>query len=91
MENVNRTQAVDQDTINQWFTPHNLTKEGQEGTNAVNAAAKALAQAINRYCPEGSDKLVAFRLLRQSVSTATASITLQATGIYEKESSLVGA
>lgn len=63
--------------IEAWFTYHAPTEDQQARYVELRAAAKNMAYAI-KYCTKPSaDQSAAFRLLRECVMTANASIALE--------------
>lgn len=66
--------------IEAWFTYHAPTPEQKLALEGINAAAKAFAYAIDRYCHSGADKSAAFRLVREARMTANASIVVPVVG-----------
>ena len=63
--------------INHWFTVHPPTDKQRESYELVREAGKALANTINRYCPDGADKSAAIRKVREAVMTANAAIACE--------------
>jgi hypothetical protein len=63
--------------IEAWFTYHSPSEDQQKRYVELRAAAKNLAYAI-RFCTQPSaDQSAAYRLLRECVMTANASIALE--------------
>ena len=62
------------DKIQHWFTYHAPTGETIPKYNKMREAALAFARIINEMCPDGPDKSVAIRKIREAVMTANASI-----------------
>ena len=63
--------------IEAWFTYHSPTEDQQKRYVELRAAAKNLAYAIQSCTPKSADQSAAFRLLRECVMTANASIALE--------------
>ena len=64
--------------IEAWFTYHSPTPDQQERYVALRGAAKELAYMIKACTKPGPDQSAAYRLLRECVMTANASIALEA-------------
>ena len=56
------------------FQYHKPTEETIPKYEAINAAAKALALAIDATCPPGADRTAAIRLVQQARMTANSAI-----------------
>lgn len=59
------------------FTYHAPTEDQVARLQAVNDAAKALAEAILQNAPESADRTTAIRLVREARMWANASIVLE--------------
>jgi hypothetical protein len=70
--------------IESWFTYHAPNADQQRRYQELRAAAKNLAYAILDCTPRSSDQSAAFRLLRECVMTANASIALETPGFLEQ-------
>lgn len=60
--------------IENWFTYHAPNEAQLEGYQVLRDNAKSLAHLINKYCPDGADKMAAIRKLRECIMTANAGI-----------------
>lgn len=60
--------------IETWFTYHPPTAEDQVKYNAINSAAKHLAEVIADCCPMCADAMDAVRKVREARMTANAAI-----------------
>ncbi len=67
-------QVPDEDDLQKWFTYHKPTDADIPKYLAVREAALAFAQVVYVNCPNGADKSVAIRKIREAVMTANASI-----------------
>jgi hypothetical protein len=56
------------------FTYHKPKNDQLARYEKLRAAAKAFAEVIDRSCPDGPDKTVAIRKVREAVMTANAAI-----------------
>lgn len=63
--------------IEDWFTYHSPTEDQQKRYVELRAAAKNLAYSIKANTKPSADQSAAFRLLRECVMTANASIALE--------------
>lgn len=63
--------------IENWFTYHAPNEDQQKRYVELRAAAKQLAYAILNNTKSSADQSAAFRLLRECVFTANASIALE--------------
>jgi len=63
--------------IENWFTYHAPSQDQQKRYVELRAAAKNMAYAINANTTPSADQSAAFRLLRECVMTANASIALE--------------
>lgn len=75
-EVVNRVMVnvPDDDALQNWFTYHKPTDEDIDKYLRIRSSALAFARAIMEECPNGPDKTVAIRAVRESVMWANASI-----------------
>ncbi len=62
------------DIIQHWFTYHPPSPADVETYKRVRDGALAFARIINAECPDGADKSVAIRKVREAVMTTNASI-----------------
>ena len=62
--------------IDDLFTYHAPTDDQIPRYEAINAAARAFAHAIDEHCPPSADRTHAVRLVQQARMTANASIAL---------------
>jgi hypothetical protein len=69
--------AVIDPQIEKWFTYHSPNDDQQKRYVELRAAAKNMAYAIKTCTKPSADQSAAFRLLRESVMTANASIALE--------------
>lgn len=65
--------------IEAWFTYHSPNEDQQKRYVELRAAAKHMAYAIKANTKPSADQSAAFRLLRECVMTANASIALEVT------------
>lgn len=63
--------------IEAWFTYHSPSEDQQKRYVELRAAAKNLAYSIQACTKPSADQSAAFRLLRECVMTANASIALE--------------
>jgi len=63
--------------IENWFTYHSPNEDQQKRYVELRAAAKNLAYAIKVNTKPSADQSAAYRLLRECVMTANASIALE--------------
>lgn len=60
--------------LDNWFTYHAPTQEDVDKYLRIRSNALAFAKAIQEECPDGPDKSVAIRTVREAVMWANASI-----------------
>lgn len=65
---------VSQQEIENWFSYHKPTEVQTVKYEQIREAAKKMAEVINQHCPDGGDKLEAFRKVREAVMTANSAI-----------------
>jgi len=65
---------IGQAKIDNWFSYHVPTDAQIPAFAAINAAAKALVEVIDRHCPDSADKSDAVRKVREARMTANAAI-----------------
>jgi hypothetical protein len=66
--------AIPQQQVDEWFREPVMGNGAQEAQSEILAAAKKLAETINRHLPDNQAKLDALQTLRQSVSVCEAHI-----------------
>jgi predicted RNA polymerase sigma factor len=66
--------ALDQETIDNWFSYHAPEGDQAERYGQIRAAAKAFAVRLVELCPPSADRTVALRHVRDAVFNANASI-----------------
>jgi len=80
---MNHTESIDKPTaaydpqIEAWFTYHSPNEDQQKRYVELRAAAKNMAYAIKANTKPSADQSASFRLLRECVMTANASIALE--------------
>lgn len=62
------------DLIQNWFTYHSPTNETIPKYQIIREAGLSFARKIQENCPDGPDKSVAIRTIREAVMWANASI-----------------
>lgn len=64
----------DDDLIQHWFTYHKPTETDISRYKEIRDCGLEFARKINDHCPDGPDKSVAIRKVREAVMTANAAI-----------------
>lgn len=77
MEKQNEVIAALDPQIEDWFTYHAPHGDQQARYERIRATAKTLAYVIKTSTKPGADQSAAYRLLRECVMTANASIALE--------------
>lgn len=72
-----KASSLNDPQIESWFTYHAPSAGQQERYQELRAAAKNMAYAIKANTKSSADQSAAFRLLRECVMTANASIALE--------------
>lgn len=73
---------INQKLLDTWFTHHPpTTGETVLKYAAIRDAGKTFAEVINAQCPDGPDKTVAVRKVREAVMVANASIACAVDGV----------
>jgi hypothetical protein len=64
----------DDDDLQNWFTYHPPGDDDIPKYKDIRDAGLSFARVIDKYCPNGADKSVAIRKVREAVMNANASI-----------------